>query len=129
MDLGTTVEITATEDQPSKNMLYQGNSKIQGKDVMNKKVSFNISDTGTYNLTYLVSTQTSATSEEISVFEDIISEISFRSPPTCCYKDKIHQLSLSKSDTASINVNLSSIKASVIRENQMDSQRYCKNWQ
>ena len=129
MDLGTTVEITATEDQPSKNMLYQGNSKIQGKDVMNKKVSFNISDTGTYNLTYLVSTQTSATSEEISVFEDIISEISFRSPPTCCYKDKIHQLSLSKSDTASINVNLSLIKASVIRENQMDSQRYCKNWQ
>lgn len=117
LDLGTTVEVTATGEQPSKIILYQGGSQIQVKDVMNKKVSFDIENTGTYDLKYLVSDQTSEIAiEEISVFEDIKSEISFRSPPTCCYKDKTHQLSLSKVDTASINVDLSTIKASVIRE-------------
>lgn len=81
--------------------------------------SYTFTKGGIYELKY---TDTSTVTHLTNIFIYIYTSeelkqklLTFRSPPTCCYKDKTHQISLSQNENFTSSLDLTRLKASIIR--------------
>ena len=125
---GQDVTITAINDDGStqkidKVYLKDSNDGINeiGSVNENKELVFTTENSGRYELYFSFSDESNVkypTSEIIYIVDDVNSLLSFRAPPICCYKDKVHQIELTQSESFIETVDLSRIRVSIIRKNE-----------
>ena len=93
---------------------------VIGSDFIGKfEYTFTLS--GVYQINYQIKNEKTIQPTDIFIYvysniDDLkASLLTFRSPPTCCYKDKTHQISLSQNENFTSTVYLERLKASIIR--------------
>ena len=128
---GQDITITAINEDSSTQKIDKVYVKDSNDDINeigsvneNNELVYTTENSGRYELYFSFSDEPNVkypTGEIIYIVDDVNSLLSFRAPPICCYKDKVHQIALTQSENFIETLDLSRIKVSIIRKNDNNS--------